>query len=238
MANSKRSLFLLVGWLALTASWLPAVVSADTTGFGSVIPGAGVINKNLLSMRQLRYVDMVPQNADFSCGAAALATILNYAYGRRLTEDEVIAGLLEVSNVAEVKEKGFSLLDMKKYVEKQGMRARGYNMAPEMLERVKIPVIVLLDIRGYKHFVVVKRTTPDKVYIADPALGNRILDMNDFAAGWNRVAFAVIGQGFQRDTVLLRPKEALTARNIADTTWRPLMDSQLVEFGFSSAELF
>lgn len=237
MANSKRRFFLRSGFPAWIIACLPVAVSAAPMGLGGVIPGAGVINKNLSSMRELRYVDMVPQKTDFSCGAAALATILNYAYGRRLTEEEVISGLLEVSDAAEVREKGFSLLDMKNYVQKQGLRARGYSMAPEMLEQVRIPIIVLLDIRGYKHFVVVKKTTPDRVYIADPALGNRILDMKNFVAGWNRVAFAVIGQGFQRDTVLLRPKEALTARRIVDT-WRPLMDAQLIEFGFSGAELF
>ena len=237
MTSSKSILFVRVGLLALTVACLPAVVNAATIGLGSVIPGAGIINKNLLSMRELRYVDMVPQKTDFSCGAAALATILNYAYGRQLTENQVISGLLEVSDPAEVREKGFSLLDMKNYVQKQGMRGRGYSMTPELLEQLKVPIIVLLDIRGYKHFVVVKKTTADKVYIADPALGNRILGTKDFVAGWNRVAFAVIGQGFQRDTVLLRPKEALTARNIVDT-WRPLVDAQLVEFGFSGAELF
>ena len=237
MTNSNGSLIMRVGLLALTVACLPAVANAATIGLGSVIPGAGIINKNLLSMRELRYVDMVPQKTDFSCGAAALATILNYAYGRQLTENQVISGLLEVSDAAEVREKGFSLLDMKNYVQKQGMRGRGYSMTPELLEQLKVPIIVLLDIRGYKHFVVVKKTTADKVYIADPALGNRILDTKEFVAGWNRVAFAVIGQGFQRDTVLLRPKEALTARNIVDT-WRPLVDAQLVEFGFSGAELF
>ena len=237
MATSKCSLCLRSAWLVVAITCLPAAVSAVTMGFGNVIPGAGVINKNLLSMRELRYVDMVPQKTDFSCGAAALATILNFAYGRQLMEEEVIKGLLEVSDPELVKEKGFSLLDMKNYIQAQGMRARGYNMTPETLEQVKIPIIVLLDIRGYKHFVVVKKTTPDKVYIADPALGNRVMAKEDFVNGWNRVAFAVIGQGFERDSVLLRPKEPLTARGLIDT-WRPVTEAQLVEFGFSGSELF
>lgn len=210
---------------------------AGAVGLGGVIPGAGAIHKNVLSMRELRYVDMVPQKTDFSCGAAALATILNYAYGQKLTEEEVIQGLLQVSDPAIVREKGFSLLDLKNYVQARGMRGRGYNMAPEMLEKIKVPTIVLLDIRGYKHFVVLKKTTPDKVYLADPALGNRVVARQEFVSGWNRVVFAVIGQGFERDTVLLRPSEPLTARSTMDT-WRPLTDAQLLEFGFSSAELF
>lgn len=224
-------------WLGCALACLMAASRAEAMDLGSVVPGAGAMHKNLLSMRELRYVDMVPQKADFSCGAAALATILNYAYGQKLTEEEAIQGLLKVSDAGIVKEKGFSLLDLKNYVQAQGMRGRGYSMSPEMLEKIKIPVIVLLDLRGYKHFVVLKKTTPDKVYIADPALGNRVIAKQDFVSAWNRVVFAVIGQGFERDTVLLRPREPLTARSTVDT-WRPLTDAQLLEFGFSSAELF
>lgn len=233
----KYSSLLRAGMLGLVLGCLSAGAGAGNIRLGNVVPGAGVINKQMVSMRESHFVDMVPQHTDFSCGAAALATILKYAYKRDVTERDVISGLLEVSDPEVVKERGFSLLDLKHYVQTQGMRGRGYNMTPEMLEQVKIPVIVLLDIRGYKHFVVLKKTTEDKVYIADPALGNRIMGKGDFLAGWNRVVFAVIGQGFERDSILLRPKEPLTARNVVDT-WRPLTDSQLVEFGFSRADLF
>ncbi|HQR51309.1 MAG TPA: C39 family peptidase [Methylophilaceae bacterium] len=225
------------GLLTLLLGGFAFQASAGQAQLGNVIPGAGVINKNLVSMRELHFVDMVPQQTDFSCGAAALATILRYAYRKDVTEEEVIKGLLTVSDLEVVQQRGFSLLDLKNYVQTLGMRGRGYNMKPEMLEQIKIPTIALLDIRGYKHFVVVKKTTEDKVYLADPALGNRIMNKGDFVAGWNQVIFAVIGQGFDRESILMRPKEPLTARNIVDT-WRPLTDSQLAEFGFNRGEFF
>lgn len=227
----------LVALATLAISCLPIQVNAAVIRLGNVVPGAGAIKQNILSMRELHYVDMVPQNTDFSCGAAALATILKYAYGRQVTEEEVIDGLLKVSDAEIVRERGFSLLDLKNYTQTLGLRGRGYGMAPENLERIKVPIIVLLDIRGYKHFVVLKKTTQDKVYIADPALGNRIMDKKDFTVGWNRVIFAVIGQGFKRDSVLLTPKEALTARSTVDIM-QPLTDAQLVDFGFVKSELF
>lgn len=225
--------------LLLTASslWLSiSISSAANMQFGGVIPGT-MISKNIISMRERHFIDMVPQQTDFSCGAAALATILNYAYGYDFTEADVIAGMLKVSNPELVQNKGFSLLDIKHYVETLGLRGRGYTVNPEILDRIKIPTIVLLDIRGYKHFVVLKKTTPDKVYIADPALGNRVMDRQDFEDGWNKVTFAVIGNDFDRNTILLRPKQPLTARNTVDT-WRPLTDAELLEFGFYRSELF
>lgn len=230
----KKSTLLLT---TLSSLWLSmSLSSAANIQFGGVVPGT-MINKNIISMREQHFVDMVPQQTDFSCGAAAVATILNYAYDYNFTESDVIAGMLKVSDPQLVQTKGFSLLDMKNYVETLGMRGRGYTVNPEILERIKIPTIVLLDIRGYKHFVVLKKTTPDKVYIADPALGNRVMDRQDFINGWNQVTFAVIGDGFDRESILLRPKEPLTARSTVDT-WRPLTDAELLEFGFHRSELF
>ncbi|WP_292438633.1 C39 family peptidase [Methylophaga sp.] len=232
--NYRKSTLLFITasglWLSMSLS------SAANIYFGGVIPGT-LINKNIISMRERHFLDMVPQRTDFSCGAAALATILNYAYGYKFSEAEVIAGMLKVSDPQLVQNKGFSLLDIKNYVETLGLRGRGYTVNPEILDRIKIPTIVLLDIRGYKHFVVLKKTTPDKVYIADPALGNRVMDRQNFVDGWNKVTFAVIGNGFDRETILLRPKPPLTARNTVDT-WRPLTDAELVEFGFYRSELF
>lgn len=233
MKFTKTTLLLLTTsslWLSMSVS------SAANMQFGGVVPGT-MITKNIISMRERHFIDMVPQQTDFSCGAAALATILNYAYGYDFSEADVIAGMLKVSNPELVQTKGFSLLDIKHYVETLGLRGRGYTVNPEILDRIKIPTIVLLDIRGYKHFVVLKKATPEKVYIADPALGNRVMDRQDFVDGWNKVTFAVIGDGFDRETILLRPKQPLTARNTVDT-WRPLTDAELIEFGFYRSELF
>jgi len=235
MPNNSLYLKILIGYLLVAG--LITESHSSAIRLGNIIPGAGIIKKDLVSMRELKFVDMVPQETDFSCGAAALATILKYAYGQKITEEQVIDGLLSVSDHEVVKQKGFSLLDLKNYVKTRDMRGRGYRMNPELLMEIKIPVIVLLDIRGYKHFVVIKKTTHNKVYIADPALGNRIMNKEDFLQGWNQVVFAIIGQGFDRESILLRPKGPLTARNTVDT-WRPLTDVQLIEFGFSRAELF
>lgn len=210
--------------------------SAADIRFGGVIPGVGVVHKNILSMREMKFVDMVPQHTDFSCGAAALATILKYFYNRDVTENEVIDGLMKVSDIDLVRQKGFSLLDIKNYTQSIGMRGRGYNVQPDTLEKIHIPTIVLLDYKGYKHFVVLRKATADKAYIADPALGNRIMSRAEFDDSWNGIVFAVIGQGFDRESVLLKPKEALTARSLVDN-YHPLTDAELFDYGFVRADM-
>lgn len=204
---------------------------------GNVLSQGGDVTSRVLSMRALRYVDMIPQHTDFSCGAAALATILKYAYGRDVTEAGVIRGMFRLSDPALVRAKGFSLLDMKRYVETIGLRGRGYRISPRVLGRVRIPVIVLLDIRGYKHFVVFKKAAGDRVYIGDPALGNRVMSRREFVADWNGVVFAVIGKGFIRDTVLLNPPPPLTARRLVNAE-TAVSRAQLLDFGFTRGDLF
>lgn len=225
-----------VAVLALMTACLSAPAYAADIQFGGVLPGGGVISKNMISMRDAKYVEMVPQQTDFSCGAAALATILKYAYNRPVTESDVIEGMMKVSDLELVRQKGFSMLDIKRYVESLGMRGRGYKVVPGTLESIRIPTIVLLDYKGYKHFVVLKKATPEEVYIADPALGNRIMKRAEFDADWNGIVFAVIGQGFNRDSVLMQPKPAITARN-TENTFKPLTDAELFDYGFIRADM-
>ena len=56
---------------------------------GNVVPGTLVI-KDIQSIRERRYENLIEQQTDFSCGAAAVGTLLKYAYGRReVTENQV-----------------------------------------------------------------------------------------------------------------------------------------------------
>lgn len=221
---------LLLCWGALT----PA--HAAPVRFGEVVPGAGPVTKNVVSMREERFAHITRQETDFSCGAAALATILKYAYDWPVTEAEVIEGLLEVSNHKLVRERGFSLLDIKNYLDTIAMRGRGYRVGYDDLMRVRVPTIVLLEINGYRHFVVLKQATSKKVYLADPALGNKVMKRAEFERGWNGIVFAVIGHGFERDTVLRTHKELPTVQR--RTLQTPLTDAELFEFGFKHTDLF
>lgn len=204
--------------------------------FDGVIPGAGIVTKQVQSMRELRFADLVRQETDFSCGAAALATVLRYGYRRNVTEKDVLEGMMAISDPEVVRQRGFSLLDMKRYVKQLGMRGRGYRVGMKGVKLLKIPTIILLDIRGYKHFVVLKKVVGDDVFLADPALGNKVIPISELENNWNGIAFAVIGRGFDRQTVLLKPRGVPTVRRFQLAA--PLTDADLLEFGFSHADLF
>lgn len=203
----------------------------------SVLPGGAVIYKPIQSIRERKFADLVQQKTDFSCGAAALATILRQAYWLDVDEHTIIEGMLAHADQELVKVQGFSMLDMKRYVESLGMRARGYRVAADTLSSVRIPVVVLMDIRGYKHFVVLQRVDKGWVYIGDPVLGHKRYKVGDFLKGWNGIIFAVIGQGYDKTNALLDPPLPLSAKDRINS-FTPVKDAELMDFGFIRSDFF
>jgi len=203
----------------------------------AALPGGTLIYKQVQSLRERKFSNIVQQKTDFSCGAAALATILRQAYWLDVDEEHVIKGMLVNADQDLVRTQGFSMLDMKRYLESIGMRARGYKIGPETLATVKIPVVVLLEIRGYKHFVVLQRADKDWVYIGDPVLGHKRYSHDDFVNGWNGIVFAVLGEGYDKANALLDPPLPLTAKNQLNE-FRPVGDAELMDFGFIQSDFF
>ena len=203
----------------------------------SVLPGGAVVFKPIQSVRERKFADLVQQKTDFSCGAAALATILRQAYWLDVNEEQIIEGMLAHSDHDVVRVQGFSMLDMKRYVESLGMRARGYRVQLDALQSVRIPVVVLMDVRGYKHFVVMQKVHNGWVYIGDPVLGHKRYKIEDFVKGWNGILFAVIGRGYDKTNALLDPPLPLTAKNRINT-FTPVQDAELMDFGFIQSDFF
>ncbi|WP_423358003.1 C39 family peptidase [Pseudomonas citronellolis] len=201
----------------------------------AILPGGMLAYKHVESIRERRFSNLVEQKTDFSCGAAALATILRTGYNLDVDEEFVIRGMLVKADPQLVRTQGFSMLDMKTYLESIGMRARGYRIPVSSLEKLTIPVIVLLDVRGYKHFVVLQRTHSGYVYVGDPVLGHKRYTEEDFLKGWNGIIFAIIGPGYDRANALMTPPEPLTAKNRLDT-FRPVKDAELMDFGFIQSD--
>lgn len=137
------------------------------------------------SLLELRQQNVVIQRWDVSCGAAALATVVRYQYGTLLTEKQVVLGLLRHTSTSRVQRRGgFSLLDMKRYLASQGFDGRGYAglSLADLIQRA--PVIIPIEMRGYRHFVVFRGIARGRAVIADPAFGNRSLSLSSFNMAW------------------------------------------------------
>jgi hypothetical protein len=148
------------------------------------------------SLLELRQRDVTVQKWDLSCGAAALATILNYQYGDRITEREVALGLmkreeyLDNPKLVQLRE-GFSLLDLKRFVDGRGYLGIGLGKLDFMDLIDRAPIMVPIRTNGYNHFVVFRGIARNRVLLADPAWGNRTLLKGDFLKMW--IDYPVIG---------------------------------------------
>jgi uncharacterized protein len=196
------------------------------------------LTKTVQSMRDLRYRDIVNQKFDFSCGSAALSTLLKYGYGIDIPEPEMIRRMMSFSTPETVVKHGFSMLDMKKFVETLGLRGRGFRVGIEALYHLQIPVLVLMNIDGYEHFVIVKHAENGRIFLADPALGNRIVLEQDFAKSWNGLVFAVLGKPFMEDSPLLQNNESLALKLREQALSTGSAAIPFVEFGLIKADLF
>ncbi len=149
--------------------------------------------KQVKNLMELKWQHVVRQELDYSCGSAALATLLQYYHGMPVTEEEIIRQVVEAGDIRKIKRRGgFSLLDLKKFAKKHGFSGEGYRMDFEALVQLQKPVIVPVVWRGYDHFVVFRGIDGGRVYLADPAYGNVTVKVDSFMAMWNkRIAFVV-----------------------------------------------
>ncbi len=64
-------------------------------------------------------------------------------------------------------------------------------MTLDKIAELQVPGITLIEINGYKHFVVIKGITKDRILIGDPARGLRSMKRADFALIWSGIVLFI-----------------------------------------------
>jgi len=149
-------------------------------------------NMRVTSLKEARFKTTVRQKYDFSCGSAAVATLLTYQYGYPMNEETVFYNMFTGGDQDKIRREGFSLLDMKRFLEKAGFQADGYELPLSKLEETQLPAIVLIVENGYHHFVVVKGVKDGRVLLGDPARGTRAISREHFEKVWDGSLLFVI----------------------------------------------
>jgi hypothetical protein len=156
------------------------------------VPSGTSYALSVTSLKAARFRTTVPQQYDFSCGSAATATLLTYQYGEPVSEADVFARMYRTGDQAKIRRLGFSLRDMQRYLAERGYQADGFQVPLDKLVEENVPAIVLLNDRGYRHFVVVKGVRDGRVLLGDPARGTRAMPRSRFERLWdNQVVFVV-----------------------------------------------
>ncbi len=173
------------------AVWLLLISSQALAGW-LTLPGANPIAVRVKSFKEHHFLATVRQQYDYSCGSAALATLLSYQYQNPVSEQEVFRDMWKNGDQQKIRKEGFSLLDIKQYLTSHGYSADGYEATLDKLAKAGIPAIVLIRDNGYHHFVVIKGISKDKVAVGDPSLGARIIPREQFEKmRLNRILFVI-----------------------------------------------
>ncbi|MBK6006398.1 C39 family peptidase [Ramlibacter ginsenosidimutans] len=165
--------------LAVAACQVQAAPEALVPGFAGQM-----LRVPITSMQAARTATTVLQKYDFSCGSAAISTLLTHHYGHPVSEQEVLQEMYAKGDQQKIRQEGFSMLDMKQYLESLGYAADGFQQPLEKLAEAGLPAIVLVNEGNYHHFVVVKGLRDGRVLIGDPARGTRALTREEFEKLW------------------------------------------------------
>jgi len=156
------------------------------------IQSGGAFSVPVVSMKEQRFQKTIHQQYDFSCGSAALATLLTHHYNFPVSEQEVFREMFTRGDQAKIKKEGFSLLDIKNYLATRGFDADGYVAEIDKLSVAGVPAIVLVKEQGYYHFVVVKGLRDGRVLIGDPSSGTKVIPKTQFTEMWaNKILFVI-----------------------------------------------
>lgn len=167
---------------------LGIVLFPETSWTANISIGSSIrVSPSVKTMKDMRDEGLVKQQFDYSCGAAALATILRYGFGNKVTEKQILLQLFDLLTDDEKKssrKKGFSLFDLQRVAQARGYKAQGFRLKAQDLPRLDGPVIVFIDPRDYKHFAVLRGVRGDRVYLADPSRGNIRQSAHVFLKSW------------------------------------------------------
>ncbi|MFN6033389.1 MAG: peptidase domain-containing ABC transporter, partial [Dolichospermum sp.] len=135
------------------------------------------------------------------CGAACLVMIGRY-WGKNFS-------INRLRDLANVNRSGASMRSLSAAAESLGFATRPVKASLDKLAQQPLPAIAHWE---GKHYIVVYEITKKQVIVADPALGQRYLTINQFQAGWTGYA------------LLLEPTASLKKTPEANTPFWQLLD--------------
>lgn len=168
------------------------------------------------SWLELKRRNVAMQKYDYSCGAAALSTILQYYWEDPVTEKQILEVLFKMLTTEELQDRtknGMAITDLRLIAVKMGYLASIGTLSFDKLTEAKVPVIVPIRINDYDHFVVCRGVAGGHVYLADPLRGNVRATIAEFCDQWNKNAiFVVMKKGaspLASSRLSIRPDEIL-----------------------------
>lgn len=190
--------------------------------------GGSLYTVPVRTMRDMPFRTVIRQQFDYSCGSAALATLLTFHYDQPTDESTVFRAMYAAGDQAQIRKVGFSLLDMKKYLAARGLQADGFKIRMDELSGLSTPAVTVIAAGEYKHFAIIKGIDAREVLLGDPALGLRHMPRDTFAKIWSGIILII------RDSP---DRAAFNARQDWDQVARPPWQAKLDEGALAASNL-
>jgi uncharacterized protein len=189
----------LVLMVVVAAAWGQFVSAQHPGGRVPVRDPKHIFMKKVSSWQELKNRNIVMQKRDYSCGAAALATLARYYLDDPVTEDQLLDKLdtmLTREEIIDRIENGLALSDLRRVADALGYETVVTELSFQKLAEAKVPLLVGIDEDDYKHFIVYRGTNYRWVYLADPARGNIRMTPTEFKRVWQKnLALAISKPG-------------------------------------------
>lgn len=140
--------------------------------------------------RDTRYRSVIGQSTDFTCGPAALATLLIYYYGTPVSEQSFTErAMADMASRGKEVTEGLTLLSLKTALSAEQIQSAGYKLNIEQLRKVMeagLPVVANVQYpKG--HYYLILGLDDQNVLLADPSWGVRSQPIANFLNAWNGV---------------------------------------------------
>jgi predicted double-glycine peptidase len=156
--------------------------------------GGSQFSVPVASIKAIKFTTTLRQQFDFSCGSAAVATLLTHHYAHPVSEQVVFEQMFARGDQRKIRKEGFSMLDIKRFLAERGFQADGFKLPLQKLIDARLPAIVLVAEKGYHHFVVIKGAAQGRILVGDPASGTRTLTRAAFETIWtSKLMFVIHG---------------------------------------------
>ena len=117
---------------------------------------------------------IVKQDGYKECGAASLLSIIRYYKGN--------ISINKLVSLTKTDKYGTNLYNIKQAAQEIGLEAIGYKVDDiNTLQEVKTPFICQIIEKNYEHFIVVYKIKNNKVQIMDPAIGKKIITIEELS---------------------------------------------------------
>lgn len=157
--------------------------AADGLGsFNLKSPETLVRGRSVRSYRSLRYDRVVGQTAWFTCGPAAVATLLHlYREGEGVTESSLLKRAMKLQPDYA---KGFNLLTLTRILRLEGYESVGYRLTAPQLQNYflsgALPVIMHVKKPMIHYVILIGFIDADFAVIFDPSWGRQVVPYDSY----------------------------------------------------------